>query len=93
MTRMIEWDGEPFALLVQSEEHGDYLVPPVLLDSEERLITREGREVAEAVVFSGQTVELPVIEDADAATVAEVDQRMARISEELGVPIGPPEND
>jgi hypothetical protein len=56
----VEWQGEPFALLVQSEEDGDYLVPPVLLDSEERLITREGREVADAVVLSAQTVELPV---------------------------------
>jgi hypothetical protein len=27
---MIECEGEPFALLVESEEHGDYLVPPVL---------------------------------------------------------------
>jgi hypothetical protein len=77
----VEWQGEPFALLVQSEEDGDYLVPPVLLDSEERLITREGREVADAVVLSAQTVELPVDRWAGRRVAAEKRGSPSRLAE------------
>ena len=50
----------------------------------------EGREVLQAIIETGITAGLPVISGATPADLAEVDQRMARISEELGVPIGPP---
>jgi len=39
MTRLIEWDGEPFAVLIESPE-GDYLVPPVVLDQDDKPIER-----------------------------------------------------
>ena len=35
MSRLVEWEGEPFALLVESPD-GDYLVPPVLLEGRGR---------------------------------------------------------
>jgi hypothetical protein len=50
MTRLIDWEGEPFALLIESP-HGHYLVPPIVLDQEGRPI--EGREVLAAIVESG----------------------------------------
>ena len=87
MTRIVEWEGEPFALLVETPD-GDYLVPPIVRDSDGVVV--EGREVLRAVIESGATVELPVVEGATPADLADIDQRMARISEELGVPIGPP---
>ena len=88
--RMIDWEGEPFALLVETAE-GSYLVPPIVLDEEGRPL--EGREVLAAIVESGVAVELRVIEGATAADLAEIDQIMARLSEELGVPVGPQEQE
>lgn len=88
MTRMIDWEGQPFALLVEGTRDGDYLVPPIVLDLTGAPI--EGREVLHAIVPSGVSAELPVVRNAPAVALAEIDRRMARISEELGVPIGPP---
>ena len=63
-------------------------MPPIVLDEEGRPL--EGREVLAAIVESGVAVELRVIEGATAADLAEIDQIMARLSEELGVPGRPP---
>jgi hypothetical protein len=82
--RIIEWDGEPFAVLIELPE-GDYLVPPIVLDEEGKLV--EGRELAAAVVETGIAIEHPVMTAATAGDLAEVDQRMARLSEQLGVRI------
>jgi hypothetical protein len=90
MARLIEWGGAPFALLIEAtEEHGAYLVPPIVLDEHGRAI--EGRDVLEAIVNSGVSVQLPVIRNATPAMLAEVDRNMQHISESLGVPIGPPD--
>ena len=70
-------------------ENGAFLVPPIVLDSDG--VPIEGVEVLAAVVQSGVTIKHPVVRGATPGALAEIDQRMARISEELGVPIGPPD--
>jgi hypothetical protein len=71
-------------VLIESPE-GDFLVPPIVQDETGRLM--QGREVLATVVEVGVTVEHPVVYAATAADLAEIDQRRARISDELGVPI------
>ena len=87
MTRMIEVGDKPFALLVETD-HGDYLVPPVVFDLERNVI--EGREVLEAIIESGMEVSVPVLHNRTTADLAAIDQTMKLISDQLGVPIGPP---
>jgi len=84
MATVIEWDGKPFALLIETDDGMRHLVPPVVL--EDGVVLR-GEEVLCAIVESGVTCEVPVIENGNAGILAEVDQRMAQISEQLGVPI------
>lgn len=88
--RLIEWDGKSFAVLIEAPE-GDYLVPPVVLDEDGRPI--EGREVLAAIVATGIAIECPVVMAASPGDLAEIDQRMALLSDKLGVPIGPPAAD
>lgn len=88
MARRIMWDGKPFALLVEGDD-GPFLVPPIVFNEEGEPV--EGREVLAAIVLAGVAVKHPVVRGASVADLAEIDQRMARISEELGVPIGPPD--
>lgn len=80
----IEWDGEWFATLIESPD-AKYLVPPVVVDESGKVI--EGRELLAAIIETGTTIEHPVVVSATPAALAEIDQRMARISEALGVPI------
>jgi hypothetical protein len=101
MSKLIESGGEPFAMLIEGE-HGMYLVPPIVVDSDGEVI--EGREVLAAMgvagvtaaVLSGHTpggaeVRHPLLLGRTAADLAAIDQHMAEISRQLGVPIGPPE--
>ena len=83
---LVELDGEPFALLVESRD-GHYLLPPIVLDEIGRVI--EGQKVLDAMDLMGMTFEHPTIAGASPADLAEIDQTMARISDELGVPIRP----
>jgi hypothetical protein len=46
--------------------------------------------VLSAIVKSGVSVEMPMVSGATPGHLAEIDQRMQRLSETLGVPIGPP---
>jgi hypothetical protein len=87
MARMIEWEGQPLAVLVESD-HGAYLVPPIVLD--DTGVPVEGCQVLAAIVLSGVPTEHPVIRISAPAGLAEIDQIMARLSDQLGVPIGPP---
>lgn len=87
MSRIIEWDGQPFALLIEKDD-GSYLVPPVVIDAEGQVV--QGRETLEAIKATGTTVQLPVVQDATPGALADIDRRMATIAERLGVPIGPP---
>jgi GGDEF domain-containing protein len=90
VTRLIRWGGEPFAVLVESPD-GDFLVPPLVFDADRKLIQGrkliKRRSLLEAAVAASEEVAHPVITDATPALLADVDQRMARISETLGVPI------
>ena len=62
-------------------------MPPIVLD--EAGVPVEGREVLVAIIEADTTLHHPIITDATPAVLAEIDQRMARISDELGVPIYP----
>jgi hypothetical protein len=64
-----------------------YLVPPIVRDPDGNVI--QGQEVLEAIALSGTTVTMPVVESATSGDLAEIDQKMQHISEQLGVPIGP----
>lgn len=84
--RQVAWEGKPFALLVETDE-GDFLVPPIVLDDAGNVVEgRETRENLEYVVQSGVEIGLPVVHGANPGTMAEVDQRMALISKQLGIP-------
>jgi hypothetical protein len=90
--RAIEVDGRPFALLVEGET-GSYIVPPIVLDREGMHVGEHNAEVLRAITLAGKQdpefkgVWLPVIRDADPGTVAWVDRELARLSDELGVPV------
>lgn len=95
MARIIEWDGLPFAVLVESV-HGSFLVPPIVLDPDGNPI--EGREVLAAIALANANanadpdaaaISVPVLRDATPAILAEVDRRMARLSHAMGVPLWP----
>lgn len=87
MTKIIEWDGEPFAVLVESSTYGNFLVPPIVLDPDGRPI--EGRDLLTAVVMANTRISVPVLRNATPAVLAEVDRRMARLSDQMGVPLWP----
>jgi hypothetical protein len=84
MARKIEWDGEWIATLIESDG-GDYLAPPIVFDADGNVIM--GREVLEAIVESGVTVEHPMLRDFAPGDLAGLEQKLARISESLGVPL------
>jgi hypothetical protein len=86
MARIVEWDGEPFALLVETETES-YLVPPIVIDADGNVV--EGVEVLAAIVEADRTVPVPTVSGATPGELAEIDRRMAHLSNELGVPIGP----
>jgi len=80
----IEWGGQPFAALVESLDV-KYLVPPIVLDEHGNVV--QGRELLAAIIETGTAIEHPVVVGATPAALAEIDQRMARLSETLGVPV------
>ena len=88
-SRRITWDDTEIALLITGGEDGDYIVPAIVLDDEGRVM--EGREVLEAIAQSGRPFEMPTIRGTDPGRLAELDQQIARVSEQLGVPVGLPD--
>lgn len=107
MTRLIEMDGQPFAMLIERPGGSSYLVPPIVVDSDGEVI--EGHEVLAAMRQAGVTidetaggfirghtsggalVEQPMLTGRTTGDLAAIDQQMADLSRQLGVPIGPPE--
>jgi hypothetical protein len=81
---MIEWGGEPLATLIQSPD-GDYFVPPIVIDPNGAILV--GVELLMAIVESGVTIKHPVVQGCTPEQLAEIDQRLARVSEDLGVPL------
>jgi hypothetical protein len=61
-----------------------YLVPPIVRDTDGQVVM--GADVLVAVVRSGVTIEHPVIEDCTPEQLAELQQRLDRVSEIPGVP-------
>ena len=90
MARLIEYNGMPFAVLIDGAT-GPYIVGPIVLDEHGAPI--EGREVLTAVVQTGVTIQHPVIRNGTPAVLAYVDQALARLAEQLGVPVGGPATD
>lgn len=81
---LIEWGGQPLATLIKSSD-GDYIVPPVVIDPNGAILV--GEELLMAIVESGVTIKHPVILGCTPERLAEIDQRLARVSEDLGVAI------
>lgn len=88
--RIIVWDGTPLALLVEEPSGTSYIIPPLCLDADGAIV--EGRELCAAIVETGMRAWLPIIRDVPPALVAIIDQALAGMSEQLGVPIGPPDS-
>ena len=86
MAEALTWGGELTATLIHGTD-GDYIAPPIVLDHKGDVVM--GREILEAVVESGVTIEHPVIIDCTPQQVADLEQKLARMSATLGVPIGP----
>lgn len=85
--RLIEWpEGTPFALLI-SDDAGDpmYVVPPLVYGID-GAPTAATLDILAAIAQSGVTVEVPVLRDVSVGDLADIDQRVQRISESLGVP-------
>ncbi|MEU7905254.1 hypothetical protein [Actinoplanes sp. NPDC049118] len=83
--RIIKWGEQPFALLVETDA-GRYLLPPLVLDVTGAPIA--GADGLQVIDQCGEHVDLPTVRDATPADVAVIDQRMAALSELIGVPIG-----
>jgi len=55
--RLIEWDDQPFTLLIESPS-GSYLVPPIVFNRDGEVV--QGADVLEAIVASDTSVMMPV---------------------------------
>jgi hypothetical protein len=85
VARRIEWDGEWVASLIDGAD-GQYLVPPIVFDTDGEVIM--GREVLAAIAVSGVSVEHPILRDFAPGDLAALEQKLARIADSLGVPLG-----
>jgi hypothetical protein len=86
MARVINWvDGTPIGLLIELEDGDAYIVPPIVHGEDGHLI--QGENVLQAIVEFGRPVRVPVVENCTAAYLAELDRRLARASDALGVPV------
>ncbi len=89
-TEVIELAGVPFATLVTTPEDR-FLVPPIVLGLAGEVI--EGRDVLQVIVDLGERdpdfkgMELPQVLDAGPAVLAEVDRKLAGLSQRMGVPV------
>jgi hypothetical protein len=71
----IEWNGDIIALLDHGTD-GDYLVPPIVLDTAGGAIM--GLEVLAANAQSGVAVQHPVLRDYTVGRLAELERELAR---------------
>jgi len=78
----IMWGDETIAVLLHGQD-GDYLVPPVVFNTAGELIM--GHDVLEAIVQSGIAIEHPVLRGFNEAKLADLEQRLAKVSEDLGI--------
>lgn len=85
MARKIEWGGEWIATLIESGS-GSYLAPPIVFDADGNVVM--GREVLAAIAESGTAVEHAVLRDYAPGDLAELEQKLARMADALGVPLG-----
>lgn len=76
--------GLPIAVRIFSTE-GDYLVPPIVFDDDEKLLM--GSEVLQAIVDSGTSVDHPVLRGVSHRQLGELEQEQAGISTKLGLPL------
>lgn len=84
MAQRVEWDGVTIALLVDGIE-GRYLVPPIVFGHNGELLM--GREVLLAIAEAGMNVDVPVFRNCTPAMLADLEQQLARVSEQLDAPI------
>jgi hypothetical protein len=90
--RKIELNGEWIAILLEDDEGKPiWIVPPLVFDEDDNLI--EGHDVVEAVIQSGKGVEMPQIRGATPGYLAQLDQFLANVAEQLGTTVGPPDPD
>ena len=106
MSQIIIMDGQPFAILIEGGPEGSYLMPPIVLDHDGNIIDGHeilaamsqagvtldsaGDGIWTGRTALGTTVQHPYLTGKAPADLAEIDQAMASISRQLGVPIGPP---
>jgi hypothetical protein len=88
MARKIEWGGEWIATLIEDEDDpsNNFIAPPVVFDTNGMVIM--GVAVLEEIAESGSSVEHPILRDYTPGDLAALEQKLARVSEVLGVPLG-----
>ncbi len=80
----IEWNGELVARLVHCEA-GDYMIPPVVFDTEGDVIM--GKHVLDAIVESHALTAAPVLRDYTPDKLAELNAYLAWLSEATEAPL------
>ncbi len=83
MARVIEVEGQPFALLVDGA-NGQYIVPPVVFDTDDKLIM--GFEILEVIKRTKLPINVPIYRNVGPADLAWIDRTLAAISKDFGVP-------
>jgi hypothetical protein len=83
--RPIKWAGEVIASLVETDDGRRYLVPPIVFDTDGQVVL--GREVLAAIAESGIAQEMPVLRNYSAGDLAALEQKLAQVSQTLGVEI------
>ncbi len=94
-------------MLIESSEQGSYLVPPLVFDHDGNLIEGHDvveamRQTGVTIdstdgglwrgrTASGSEVVMPYLMGRTVGDLAGIDQVMAAISDQLGVPVGPPQ--
>jgi hypothetical protein len=77
----IERNGECVAILIATPDGRRYVVEPVVFDQDGKLVM--GHDVLHAVVQSGKTIELPVLRGLSPGDVADLEQFLERVREQL----------
>ncbi len=82
MSRIIEFDNQPLATLIEGKGDAPYIVPPIVTVAGE---LRWGTELLTAVIKSGSAINHPVVALATEAEFQSMVDRVNKVGESLAV--------